>query len=554
MRKDSKFLQHEPCPSCESSDALARYSDGSGHCFSAGCGFHEHGEGEDEARADSSSYPSFLNRRKMEMTGVVADIPDRRISQATCKKFGVTVEYDEQGEISKHHYPYYSLAMGAGGNEIVGKKIRTVGTKAFFATGEMASGSVGFFGQNTCRGNGKYLTITEGELDALAVSEIFSRKWDVVSLRAGAAAAEKEIKEQLDWLENYDQIVLCFDNDKAGRVAVDSVKDLFSPEKLRICSLPLKDASEMLQANRIEDFNTAWWAAKLYRPDGIVPGSETWERITDRMKVKAIPYPWKGLNYSTKGFRPRELVVITSGSGMGKSQIVRELEHYLLKATEDNIGVLALEEDISRTALGIMSIAADCPLHLQEDLDPETVNPFWDETLGTGRYYLFDHWGSTSEANLTSRIRYMAKALDCKWIILDHLSIVVSSQENDNERKAIDAIMTKLGTLVQELGIGLFLVSHLRRTTGGKAHEDGGRISLSELRGSGGIGHVSNVVIGLERNQQDDDTDKRNTMLLRVLKNRYSGLTGPACHLKYDTSSGRLAECAAPAVGVDDGF
>jgi len=230
---------------------------------------------------------------------------------------------------------------------------------------------------------------------------------------------------------------------------------------------------------------------------------------------------------------------------MGKSQMIRELEYYLLNATEDNIGVLALEEDVARTALGIMSIAADCPLHLEEDLDPEVAFPFWQETMGTGRYYLFDHWGSTSEDNLLARVRYMAKALDCKWIIIDNLSIVVSAQDNGDERKAIDAIMTKLRSLVQELGIGLFLVSHLRRTQG-RAHEDGGQISLSELRGSQSIAQLSDMVIGLERDQQNDNEQLRNTTTVRVLKNRYAGLTGACCWLKYDKVTGRMKETAKP--------
>ena len=145
-----------------------------------------------------------------------------------------------------------------------------------------------------------------------------------------------------------------------------------------------------------------------------------------------------------------------------------------------------------------------------------------------------------------SQIRYLAKAMDCKWIILDHLSIVVSSQEGGDERKNIDAIMTKLRTLVQELGVGLFLVSHLKRSSG-QAHEDGGKISLSELRGSQSIAQLSDIVLGLERDQQNDDEVVRNTTTVRVLKNRYTGLTGPACYLKYDKVTGRMLETSKPA-------
>lgn len=154
-----------------------------------------------------------------------------------------------------------------------------------------------------------------------------------------------------------------------------------------------------------------------------------------------------------------------------------------------------------------------------------------------------------------SHVRYMAKALECKWIVLDHLSIVVSSQEGGDERKNIDAIMTKLRSLVQELGIGLFLVSHLRRSNG-TAHEDGGRISLSELRGSQAIAQLSDIVIGLERDQQHESEHIRNVTTLRVLKNRYTGLTGPATYLKYQSDIGRMQETGKPLGDVqqDDDF
>ena len=538
--KDSQFVKHESCPRCQSSDALARYSDGHAHCFAVGCGYRESSKGE----VMTEAAPAVTIKRPLEVAGVVADIPDRRISAKTCRKFNVTVEYSSDGSISKHHYPYYSTDT----DDVKGSKVRLVQNKNFFATGTLQG--TGLFGQQTCRGKGKFITITEGEVDALSVSEIFENKWDVVSLRSGASSAAKEIKEQLEWLEGYENVVLCFDGDKAGQAAIDEVKDVFSPGKLKICKLPLKDASDMLQSGKVREFVSAWWDAKPYQPDGIVSGNDTWEAITGKMKVKSIPYPWQGLNDMTKGFRPYELVTITSGSGMGKSQMIRELEYYFLNATEDNIGILALEEDVARTALGIMSVAADCPLHLEEDLDEQLAFPYWEETLGTGRYYLFDHWGSTSEDNLLARVRYMAKALDCRWIVLDHLSIVVSAQDNGDERKAIDGIMTKLRALVQETGVGLFLVSHLRRTQG-KPHEDGGRISLGELRGSQAIAQLSDMVIGLERNQQHEDPEIRNTTTVRVLKNRYAGLTGAACWLSYDNFTGRMTETSKPKEDSD---
>jgi len=309
-----------------------------------------------------------------------------------------------------------------------------------------------------------------------------------------------------------------------------------------VCDLPLKDANEMLLEGNIASFTRAWWDAKPYRPDGIIASEDTWDILTEEVRVESVPYPWLGINELTYGFRTGELVTITSGAGMGKSQMVRELEHYLLNATDDNIGVLALEESVKNTTLGVMSIEANKPLHLDLDnTDDEELRGYWDKTMGKGRMFMYDHFGSTSEDNLLSKVRYLAKGLDCKWIVLDHLSIVVSDQDVVDERKAIDSIMTKLRQLVQETGIGLFLVSHLRRPMG-KGHEEGGQISLSELRGSASIAQLSDMVIGLERNQQADDPHVRNTTIVRVLKNRFSGLTGPACSLHYDKLTGRMKE------------
>ena len=533
MAVESTFVRHEPCPACGSKDNLARYSDGHAVCFTGGCSHYERGDGQVISIQQKP-------KRSLEMTGVVAAIPDRRINEATAKRYGVTVEYGTDGQIVKHHYPYHDKDTGA----VIGTKVRAVETKNFYATGGFDN--AGLFGQQAFKSGGKYITITEGEADALAVNEMFDGKWPVVSIRSGAAGASKDIKANLEWLESFDNVVICFDSDKAGQEAARSVLDLFTPNKAKNLELSMKDAGDMLKARKVQDFVKEWWNAKSYRPDGIVAGNETWDMIIKQSDVKSIDYPWACLNEYTHGFRKQELVTITSGSGMGKSQIVRELEHYLLGATEDNIGILALEEDIPKTALGIMSIEAEKQLHLNQTISEEEKKSYWDKTLGSGRIYMFDHWGSTNEDNLLGRIRYMAKGLDCKWIILDHLSIVVSDQDNGDERKAIDSIMTNLRKLVQETGVGLFLVSHLRRPSGSKAHEDGGKISLGELRGSAAIAQLSDMVIGLERDQQHADPETRNTTTVRVLKNRFVGLTGPACYLYYDKDSGRMVETSCP--------
>jgi len=202
--------------------------------------------------------------------------------------------------------------------------------------------------------------------------------------------------------------------------------------------------------------------------------------------------------------------------------------------------LMFLEENNEKTALGLMSLAANKPLHLpdSEYTEQEYADAF-KATMGTDRVYLFDHFGSSSIDNIISRVRYLARGCGCGFILLDHISIVVSGQENGDERKALDEVMTKLRTVVQETGISLICVSHLKRPEG-KGHEEGAATSLAQLRGSGAIAQLSDIVIGLERNGQAEDLEERNTTKLRVLKNRFCGLTGPCGEALYNRENGRM--------------
>lgn len=478
---------------------------------------------------------SGVKTEVMKIKGTSVELRDRNIKLDTVKKYGVKVEYDSEGSISKHYYPYYNSD-----GEITAFKTRVVKDKDFFTKGDVSG--TGLFGQNLFN-KGKYLTITEGELDAMAAYEMLGSRWAVASIKTGAKGAVRDIKRNFEWVNSFGNVVLAFDQDNAGMEAAKEVAKLFSPDKVKIMHFEEKDACDMNIRRKGKEFTQAFWNARPFTPAGIISGVETWEDVSAEDNRKSIPYPWGCLNEYTYGFRPQELVTITSGSGMGKSLLVRELEHYLITETEDNIGILALEESVKTTSLGIMSVNADKQLHLPDNkVSKDELHKHWTNTVGTGRVFMYDHFGSTGEDDLINKIKYMAKGLDCKWIILDHLSIVVSGMEGENERQLIDRLMTKLRTLVQETGIGMFLVSHLRRPVGDRGHERGAEVSLSQLRGSHAIAQLSDMVLGLERDQQHEDEEVRNTTLVRVIKNRFIGLTGPACLLYYDKHTGRLEE------------
>lgn len=528
-------LTHQPCDDCGSSDALCINYDESTFCHSCRKYTHPPLEGSaiavrvpEKPLTGSEGFDATL---ALLATETFSSVPERGLSAATMKSYGVVVK---SGQVV---YPYYEPTEPT---SPVAAKVRYP-DKRFQTSGDWSKG--GLFGQQLFPKSGKYVTLTEGEYDALAAYQMMGSKYPVVSIKNGASSALKDCKASYEWLDSFETIVICFDADEQGLKAADEVGQLFGGKAKIVKHVNgYKDACDYLSNNDVATFNNVFWRAEKYVPDGIVNAASLWDEVNTPMETAEVTYPFKGINELTYGIRPAELVTVTAGSGLGKSQFLRELVWSTLQQSVYNIGLLFLEESIRKTALSIMSLAANKQLHLPTTVSTEDERrQAFDATLANERLYLLDHFGSTDVDNIVGRVRYMAKALDCRYVFLDHVSIVVSAQSNLDERKALDEIMTKLRMLVQETGIALFVVSHLRRPDN-KGHEEGAATSLSQLRGSASIAQLSDIVLGLERDGQADDIVIRNTTAVRVLKNRFSGETGRCADLYFDSTTGRMVE------------
>lgn len=540
----------QPCPLCTSSDAVGVNEDGSAKCFSCG-EFMPNYEQACNGNTMTQSQPTQTKQPDNVTEGSFIALTDRKISQATAQKFGVKAVQDLKGQVIKHFYPYYN------GHELSATKCRNSITKDFFVQGSY--NDTGLFGQQLFKG-GKYVTITEGECDAMAAYELLGSKWAVVSIKRGAQGAVRDIKESLEFFDDFENVIVAFDNDKAGKDASVKVARLFKPGKARILTLPngFKDPNDMLRENRHKDFVESWWSAKVYTPSGVINVTEQREKFHNREKKQSIPYPYEGLNKKLYGLRQGELVTLTGGTGLGKSSVTREIEHWLVKQTQDNVGIIALEEDWRRTIDGILSIEANARLYIdqeREKFSKEELDKMFDilyDGENKNRVWVHSHFGTNDIDDIFTKLRFMIIGCDCKWVVVDHLHMLVSAVHEGDERRAIDSIMTRLRSLVEETGAGIILVSHLRRVDGNKGHENGIEVSLSHLRGSNSIGQLSDCVIALERNQQSDDPDEARTTRLRVLKSRYTGDVGMAARVIYDAETGRLSELTNEDIEFDN--
>lgn len=452
-------------------------------------------------------------------SGDFGPLRSRKITEETCKKFNVR----QEGPALR--FPYYSS------NRVVGYKEKDP-QKNFRWQGKNEDDQL--FGQHLF-GSGKTIVITEGELDALSVWQA-RPNWPVVSIPSGAQGAKKALSKQLNYLLGFGEIVLMFDNDEAGAKAAEECIGLFPHDQVFLASLgSYKDASEALQAGDGEAIRQSIWNKRSYVPQAIINGTDIFDLVSTPLHGRDADYPFDDLNRITGGLRKGELVTITAGSGTGKSTLCGEIAVSLLNQGE-TVGYIALEESVKRTGLRLMTVEANKPLHLNNEIPKEEFKRAFDSTLGSGRVFLRDGFGSVDPDLLLNDIRFLVKSNEVQWVVLDHLSILLSGNESSDERKMIDVTMTKLRSFVEETGIGLILISHLRRIQGDKGHEDGAQVSLGQLRGSHSIAQLSDIVLALER----DISSGKDGATLRVLKNRFNGQAGPAGGVMYNTETGRM--------------
>jgi twinkle protein len=512
----SKFIRHETCPDCGSKNNLAIYDDHE-NCFTEGCGRHVEYSDRKGSRIRSEERKPITPLAERAVA-----IKDRAISSSTVAKYKVGVNTNPDSNVA-HVYPYFSVD----GKHVANKK-RLKGEKDFRGEGDWDN--VGLFGQQEFQAGGRAITITEGELDALAAFELTGSRYPCVSVRS-ASSAVSDCAKVLDYLSTFQKVVINFDNDEKGQKAAVAVAQLFEPGKAHILKLKdHKDANAYLMAGHGKQFVDEWYKAPEYRPDGIKLGKDMWDEIINHKDPKSVPYPWEGLNHHTYGIRQSELVVVTAETGIGKTSILKEIEYSLLMnpeliAAKAGVGFLHFEEPNYDTVMGLMSIHVDKPLHLPDTQRTEDeLRKAYEEVVCSDRVVIWDHFGSNNIDAVLNKVRHMA-ALGCKYIVIDHLSIIVSDQSGD-ERKQLDEISTKLKTLCMEKDLAIICVIHQNRQ--------------GQIRGTAGVEQLANIVMKLHRDKTDTNEWRRNVTRIVVEKNRFCGRTGPCCYLFYNDMTGRL--------------
>lgn len=517
--------KHLPCPCGESSDAYSIQDNGWGKCFSCDKNFPPNRANKDkETDIDSESPQAAAPKPGKPITPITSPssgFPERGLSKNTLARYKCHVN-------DKGHFICPITKDGVH----TGNKARLKGKKDFPQEGDVKKADL--FGQSIfLPGSAKYVTITEGYEDAMAAHEVMGSRYPFVSVH-GASSALEDCRRNFEYLNSFENVILCLDNDEHGIKATKAVCTLpFPPGKLKIVKLKEhKDASDYKKNGDGEKFSKEWWNPTTYKPDGILKGPEIWEKIIDRKDQFTVPYPFESWNKMTYGIRLSETTIITAPTGVGKTSIVKHIEHCLLtneelKEKNYGVGFLHFEEPVGDVGLGLLGVHIGKPLHLPDTpRDVDELRSAYDELLNNDRVVIWDHFGSNSIDTVLDKVRYMY-ASGCRYFVIDHLSIIVSDQSGD-ERKQLDEISTKLKTMCMELNIAIIAVVHMNRQ--------------GEIRGTAGIEQLANTIVFLDRDKKEKDPWRRNITSVIIDKNRFCGRTGPAGFLHYNEDTSRITE------------
>jgi len=504
-RPGSKIVQrHIPCPVCPSSDGYCLYDDGHGYCFSC-------------------KYLYLPNKKQEDNLEYTYEyLPWREVTKETMTFYDVKTKIDTDGKPIEIGYKYPNGEF----------KIRDLSKKDFRTKKDHPP--VGLFGRDKfSAGQSRFVTITEGELDALSLHQVLG-EYPVVSVQS-SSSAKRDCTVDYDWLNSFERIYLAFDGDQAGREAVRSVASLFDYHKVFVVRFTRhKDANACLVAGEAEQLKKVWWNSKQYLPEDIVSDFSEFETILDNPKKIGLPYPFKILNDFTYGIRTGETVLITAQEKVGKTELMHFIEHQILKETNDNVGSIFLEEPPQRHLQALAGIEMRVPIHL-----PQTDRPR-DEIIGAlknvvkvdGRLHVYSHFGSDDPGDFLDLVRFLVTARGCRYVLVDHISMVVSGILGGNdERKLIDYLSTRLEMMVKQLDFALIMVSHVN--------------DLGQTRGSRWLTKVCDLQINATRDMMSESAVERNTIRLAIPISRYPGITGNVGSLIFDRDTYTFKEEAA---------
>lgn len=342
---------------------------------------------------------------------------------------------------------------------------------------------------------------------------------NVVGLTCGAPNAAENVGANEKFIKKHEKVVLGLDNDHCtdqdklkgnivrGREASEAIAGVLLSENIYQVIFPhesndpdgFKDPRDFVLAKQVRALADMFTKCdNLFTSEKIVKPSQLSVKRLRQKKKDGVPMRHMPELYRiTRGPRTGELWTLTGPSGAGKSTIGREIEfdviHYLTNGLREGmydpdkvifdatgiprldtyvkgerIGIIRLEEEVEETMNFLIALdkgfdpqdfSGDPSKYLTEEEHQVEL----DKWNNNDKIRITDHFGSMPIKNLINLLKQMVFLNGCRWIILDHLSMLVSGLRTSNEVKELDIIMTELAAFCKQHDVFILAVAHMKR-------------------------------------------------------------------------------------------
>lgn len=486
----------------------------------------------------------------------------RGIKTETAKFYGHLYARGAGGNIIEEYYPETKEGFNGDLKSLRGYKKRVLPK-------DFGKGNIGitglsndFSGQHLFRTGGKYVVITGGEIDKLSVAQMLrdyqiSRGQDdydrtaVVSCTAGEGSLAKQCAANYEWLDLFDNIILCGDSDEVGKAAVAEAATKLPDDKVKIVTLSMKDANEMLVAGKHKQFISNYFDAKPLTPDGVKTSKQADDEIEEELGRPKVPLPpfMHSLQRAMAGGIPLGYMVnLGAVTGGGKTTIINEMIYYWIFNSPVKIGILSLELTAGQYQTALLSRHIGFKINLIEDPKEavafvkqphvqEARKELRENEYGEERYVLLDERSGSLEA-VKKQILKLIKKYSCKMVVIDPVNDLFEGATYEDQTDFIKF----LKQIIKD-GVSVFNVCHV---TKGKTQVDkDGNVMMRQLTEDDFSG-VTNLIksggcnIVAMRNKSETDEVKKNTTEVDILKCRWTGYSGFVGSWYYDTVSHTL--------------
>lgn len=571
---DLSFEGKTGCPKCLSQGRDASHNnfhkyglDGNGkhrgaHCFSCGYSIlsvekmEESGytyEYDEESDLMGMEFNDEVHARLKEVTGLDTK-GYRGIRTEISRKLGMRYEYDQQtGEIVKSLYPVTK------GYKIAGYKVRAHPKDFRNPYGETGK-DCDMFGQFLFKTHSGMCLIVGGEVDQASAFQMLTdnqkdKKYDsiaVVSSTVGETAAFKQVQTNFEFFSQFKKVIVCMDNDEAGREAAEKLSEVLPQGKVFIMTMRRKDPNSYIwdkekeePVNFVNEFISDFWAMKPYTPAGVKSAAEAFREIKDellRPRITLPPYMHKMQEMMGGGIIQGRVANIIADTSTGKSTHVNRIVDHLVFHSPEVPTIISLEATAGQYMLEMVGIYMEKNLRwmmtdeeiinfLETEEGEKIYNHLCYQEDGSPRFYLIDTRTGTIK-DLEGLMEKMRKKHNSKLFVIDVLSDLLrgSSEEHAEDHMNFQRNLNKEG-------VTIFNVLHTRKppqSSDGKLR----KVTEYDALGTGSFVQSAAYNIVMNRDKLADDPLVKNTTEVDLPKCR-GGKTGSAGKWYYDFMSAK---------------